>query len=198
MAVSYGTVEPARSAELRSILGRSTWFVGVLETVREVSPPNWWIGAGVIRDVVWEQRCSGAAAEIRTKDVDVAFFDGGDLSRDHDELIESELVRRRPDVAWEAKNQAAVHVWYPDRFGVQVPPFGSVPEAVATWPEYAVCVAARLASSGAIEICAPHGLDDLLDGVWRRHPTRVTVREYERRLAHKQPASRWPGVRVIE
>lgn len=198
MAVSSGTAEPARSAELRAILGRSTWFVGVLETVREVSPPNWWIGAGVIRDLVWEQRFSAAAAGIQTKDVDVAFFDGGDLSRDRDELIESELIRRRPDVGWDAKNQAAVHVWYPDPFGVQVPPFGSVPEAVATWPEYAVCVAARLALSGAIEICAPHGLDDLLDGVWRRNPTRVTVGEYERRLARKQPASRWPGVRLID
>jgi uncharacterized protein len=69
---------------------------------------------------------------------------------------------------------------------------------VATWPEYAVCVAARLALSGAIEICAPHGLDDLLDGVWRRNPARVTVGESERRLARKQPASRWPGVRLID
>ena len=198
VAVSPETAEPARSAELRPILSGSTWFVGVLETVREVGPPGWWIGAGVIRDVVWERRFSAAAAELRSTDVDVAFFDGGDLSREREQLVQSELDRRRPDVAWDAKNQAAVHVWYPDRFGGHVPPFGSVAEAVATWPEYAVCVAARLASRGAIEICAPHGLDDLLDGVWRRNPTRVAVGEYERRLARKRPASRWPGVRVID
>lgn len=191
-------VEPARSGELRCVLGRSAWFVGVLETVREVSPPGWSIGAGVIRDLVWEQRFGKAAPGIQPGDVDVAFFDGGDLRRARDELIESELHRRRPDVAWDAKNQAAVHVWCPERFGVQVPPFASVPEAVATWPEYAVCVAARLTSSGAIKVCAPHGLDDLLDGVWRCNPRRVTVREYERRLARTQPASRWPGVRVID
>ena len=173
-------------------------MVGVLETAREVGPPDWWIAGGVLRDVVWEQRFGGAAAEIATKDVDVVFFDRRDLSRDRDELVESELVQRKPDVAWDAKNQAAVHLWYPDRFGVRVPPFGSVPEAVATWRGYAVCVAVRLAWGAAIEICAPHGLDDLLDGVWRRNPARVTVLEYERRVVRKQPAARWPGVRVID
>lgn len=117
VAVSPETAEPARSAELRPILSGSTWFVGVLETVREVGPPGWWIGAGVIRDVVWERRFSAAAEELRSTDVDVAFFDGGDLSREREQLVQSELDRRRPDVAWDAKNQAAVHVWYPDRSG---------------------------------------------------------------------------------
>jgi hypothetical protein len=193
---------PARAAELRSIIAGSRWFVDLLETVRTVRPPQAWIGAGVIRDVVWEQlfgenTVDAGTSEVRAKDVDVAFFDEHDLSRARDLLVESELTRHRPDVAWDAKNQAAVHLWYPNRFGVRVPPLASVPEAVATWPEFAVCVAARLCSRGTIEICAPHGLDDLLDGIWRRNPTRITVDEYKRRLARKQPASRWRGVRVL-
>jgi hypothetical protein len=38
-------------------------------------------------------------------------------------------------------------------------------------------VAVRLERTGSIEVLAPHGLDDLLDGVWRWNPTRVTVAE---------------------
>jgi hypothetical protein len=180
MAVSSGSAEPARSAGLRSILGRSPWFVGVLETVGAVSPPNWWIGAGVIRDVVWEQRFSEAAAEIQTKDVDVAFFDGGDLTRDRDELVESQLVRRRPDVAWDANNQAAVHMWYADRFGGPSP-------------------AVRLGARGRGDMARirslrrrPAGLEpsdrDLRAARSRRSP--------RRRLATQSNARHRPGVRA--
>jgi hypothetical protein len=45
------------------MLGRSAWFVGVLETVREVSPPGWWIGAGVIRAIL--SGSSGSAKRLR-------------------------------------------------------------------------------------------------------------------------------------
>jgi uncharacterized protein len=38
-------------------------------------------------------------------------------------------------VPWEAKNQAAVHLWYERRFGQAVGPLTSIAEAVATWPE---------------------------------------------------------------
>lgn len=56
-------------------------------------------------------------------------------------------------------------------------------------------MAVGLEHTGSIEVLASHGLDDLLDGVWRRNPTRVTVAEYQRRLGKKDPASRWPAVR---
>jgi hypothetical protein len=189
--------EPARSAELQAALASSVWFLSVLDDVASVDPPQWWVGAGVIRDVVWEQRFGKGADRPETKDVDVAYFDAADLSSRAERNVEGRLRARNPQVAWDAKNQAAVHRWYAERFGTAVTPLASVPEAVATWPEYATCVAVRLTAQGKMGFCAPHGLDDLLDGLWRRNPSRVTVDEYRRRLADKQPESRWPGVRVV-
>jgi len=55
----------------------------------------------------------------------------------------------------------------------------------------------RLGPDDRIEVCAPHGLDDLLDGTWRRNPRRVSVQQSRARLARHDPARRWPGVRVI-
>jgi hypothetical protein len=156
-----------------------------------------WVGAGAIRDVVWDARFGRGVDRPEVKDVDVAFFDAEDLRAAHDREVEAQLRERAAGIAWEAKNQAAAHRWYGQRFGLEVAPLGSLPEAVATWPEYAACVAVRLSLVGRLEICAPHGLDDLLNGVWRRNPTRVSVEEYRRQLARKQPAVRWPGVRVV-
>ena len=67
---------------------------------------------------------------------------------------------------------------------------------IATWPEYATCVGVRLEDGGALTIAAPHGLDDLLDGVWSSNPVRVTPEEAARRLARKDPGKRWPGLRL--
>jgi hypothetical protein len=192
-----GILEPGRADELRSILIASDWLLAILEHVAVVDPPQWWVGAGVIRDVVWDARFRHGVRETKIKDVDVAFFDPSDLRPARDEEVQARLRQRDAGAVWDATNQAAVHLWYPKRFGLDVSPFASVPEAVATWPEYAVCVAVRLSAGGRLAVSAPHGLDDLLDGVWRRNPTRVTADEYRWRLARKQPSSFWSGVRVV-
>jgi hypothetical protein len=46
-------------------------------------------------------------------------------------------------------------------------------------------------------VCAPLGLADLMDGVWRRNPRRASLAVSLARLARHQPATRWPGVKVI-
>ncbi|MGW1061166.1 nucleotidyltransferase family protein [Micromonospora rubida] len=154
--------------------------------------------AAHLRDLVWGHRY-GHGFDLRAvRDVDVTFFDPADLSRDNDQRATVRLAALEPGLPWEAKNQAAVHTWYPQRFGgPPVPPFRSIAEAVATWPEYATAVAIHLDPDNHIAVCAPHGLDDLLDGVWRRNPARVSEQASQQRLARHQPAQRWPGLRVI-
>ncbi|MET7831258.1 nucleotidyltransferase family protein [Micromonospora sediminicola] len=69
-------------------------------------------------------------------------------------------------------------------------PLRTVADAVATWPEYATAVAVRLDAHDQITVCAPHGLDDLLDGVWRRNPARVSAEISRRRLSRHRPTER--------
>ncbi|MET8355261.1 nucleotidyltransferase family protein [Micromonospora sp. NPDC005206] len=86
----------------------------------------------------------------------------------------------------------------PAKFGGgPAPPLRTIADEVATWPEYATAVAVRLDAHDQIVVCAPHGLDDLLDGVWRRNLTRVSPEISRQRLARYRPAERWPGVRVV-
>jgi hypothetical protein len=156
-----------------------------------------WVGAGVIRDLVWGECFGSGFVPGDVRDVDVAFFNPLDLSRDYDQMVTALLHRLDPSVPWEATNQAAVHTWYPDEFGGgEVSPLTSIAEAVSTWPETATAVAVRL-DRDRLEVCAPLGLEDLLNGVWRRNPARVSRVQSEHRLARHRPSHRWPRVTVV-
>ncbi|GIG24145.1 nucleotidyltransferase family protein [Cellulomonas denverensis] len=182
---------------LETLLRASPWMLRVLAAAREADLPQWWIGGGVLRDLVWDTAAGGFDPE-RVRDVDLAFFDPDDLSPERDRRADAALRRIDPAVPWEATNQAAVHLWYPAQFGIEVAPLRSAADGVRTWPETATAVAVRWETDGCMRFTAvAGGVADLLDGVCRRNPRRVTVAEYRRRLARKEPHRRWPGVRVV-
>jgi uncharacterized protein len=185
------------TARLERLIRSSQWFLRVLQAARACGAPDCWVGGGVLRDLVWDQLHGGFAPE-RVKDVDVAFFDPDDLRPERHQTVEAELARLLPGVRWDAKNQAAVHRWYQRRFGLEVAPLASAVDGIATWPETATAVAVRLTQDARLVIVAPCGLSDLLDGVCRRNPRRVSVGEYRRRIRAKRIAERWPRVRVID
>lgn len=183
---------------LRRMVGGCPWLMGVLGTLRQAQLPDAWVGAGAIRDLVWGERYGSGFDPLTVRDVDVVYFDPQDLSRERDDRATARLAGLRPDVPWEARNQAAVHTWYQGKFGgMPVDPLPSIEAAVATWPETATAVAVRLGASDEVEVCAPLGLRDLLGGVWRRNAVRVSLDRSLARLARHRPAQRWPGVRVV-
>lgn len=183
---------------LRNLIRDSDWMTRVLTTVRASGLPDAWVGAGALRDLVWGQLYGPGFDPAAVRDIDVAYFDPDHLGRDRDDQAEALLSSLWSELPWEARNQAAVHVWYDHKFGGEpVAPLLSIVDAIGTWPETATAVAVRLDRTDGIEICAPHGLDDLLAGVWRRNGTRVSVRRSRERLARHRPAERWPGVKVI-
>jgi uncharacterized protein len=195
VAACCAALDPAAAAALGARVRAEPWLMRALEAVAASGLPDAWIGAGAIRDLVWGQLHDGFdPAGVR--DIDVAFFDPADLSRERDFAAEQALAGIAV-LPWEASNQAAVHTWYHEYFGgTPVRPLRSVHEAVATWPETATCVAVRLLAPD-LEICAPHGLADLLGGVWRVNPVRVTAETSRARLARQQVTTRWPRLRVI-
>jgi hypothetical protein len=107
------------------------------------------------------------------------------------------LQSRAQDLPWDVKNQAAVHLWYRKVFGSNVAPFGSAVEAISTFPEIATCAGVRLLNDDDMLVIAPHGLDDLLDGICRHNPTRVSAAFYEQRLEAKGWRARWPMIHYV-
>src|SRR5436309_8900242 len=132
---------------LREIVWSCSWMRNALEAARDVAAPDWLIGAGAIRRLVWD-RLHGVAEPPLPDDVDLVFFDPASLRREREDEVRSALVARAPYIPWDVKNQAAVHLWYPNVFGVEVEPLRSAEEAVATWPETATAVGVRLMCDG--------------------------------------------------
>src|SRR4051812_49335492 len=183
--------------QLVSIVRRTPHLMRALRAARDVDAPDWLINAGAIRDAVWDAYHDRPPAMPR--DVDLGYFDLGDLSPQRDDAVEAALRACAPALPWEARNQAAVHLWYPRRFGTWVEPFESTAEAVATFPLTAACVGVRLLPDGDLFVVAPYGLDDLLGGVCRHNPTRVSREFYEQWLAERGHwHQRWPRLRSIE
>ena len=186
-----------RAEELTELVLGSPWLMNLLRIVDALDLPDCWIGAGAVRDLVWDIRFGNGFDPARIEDVDVVFFDPDDLTAEHEHDIEWHVSEQEPSLDWDVKNQARVHLWYEARFGQPAEPLTSTTAGVATWPETATAIAVRLGPEGGIDIAAPFGLDDLLDGIWRRNFTRVTDAQYQARIDRKQPHMRWPGV-VVE
>ena len=180
---------------LLSVIGEHSWFMSALDAVSDLGLPQWCIGAGVIRNIVFGYLDGGSTTPIR--DVDVAYFDISVLSEHKDREYEDILKARMPNVPWEVTNQAAVHLWFHSKFGYRVPPVNSIEEAVATWPETCTAVAVTKLQKNEYKIYAPCGLEDLFGMAIRRNPARVDVRTYNTRISNRQYDQCWKSVRII-
>ena len=181
---------------LKELIEAHEWFLSVLRAVRSCDPPDWLVGGGVLRDLVWDA-LQGYEHPTALRDVDVAYFDPHDLRPERDEEIDRSLCSQNPHVPWQAKNQAAVHLWYERVFGFPVEPLASSADGVGTWPETATSVAVRLLANDDLLVVAPCGLSDLFDMICRRNPRRVTPEIFRKRLLDKRIEETWPRVRVI-
>jgi hypothetical protein len=183
---------------LATLVRGSEWFMRALRAAREVALPEWLIGAGAVRTLVWDHLHGRATRMNELADLDCAFFDKSDLSREGDALAEARLRAAWPDAPWEATNQAAVHLWYEAQFGIAVPRLLSTREAVATWPETVTSVALHLDAHDRISVLAPFGTADLFGLVLRRNPNRVTRAQFIARAASKRVTERWPRVVIVD
>ncbi len=182
---------------LVTLVRSSLVLMRALRAGRSVGPPDWLIGAGAIRDRVWDH-LHGFAHLSPSRDLDLVFFDRSSIGNKRERDIHRELSAVAPDICWDVTNQAGVHLWYPKVFGLKVEPLTSSADGVGTWPETATAIGVRLLDDDSIQVVAPCGLEDLFGLVCRRNPRRVTVEHYRRRLKTKRIAKRWPHVEIMD
>lgn len=167
----------------------------VLALAAELDLPGWYFGAGGVAQTVWNLRHGFEAAE-GIKDYDLVYFDPGDLSAESEREIEEQVADRLSafGVVADVHNEARVHLWYEQRFGRRLEPYGSTEEAIATWPTTASSVGVRRDRDGFV-VCAPFGLSDLLGMVARPNKTIVTRDVYEEKVTRW--VARWAKLRVV-
>jgi hypothetical protein len=177
--------------EICAFIERQADMVRLLQSVEQLKLPDCWVGAGFIRNAVWDALHGRAPNCSVLNDIDVVFFDRASASATGDRAIEAELETRIPSVPWSVKNQARMHVRNNDL------PYIDTASAIARWPETATAVAARW-SKDRVEMLAPHGVADLVGLIVRPTPAFSSRRhEVALRGASKNWQARWPKLRII-
>ncbi|MBW0238247.1 hypothetical protein AWM69_20050 [Pseudomonas sp. D1HM] len=159
----------------------------LLEMVRSLNLPDCWIGAGFVRNAVWDYLHGRSTSPVLT-DVDVIWFDARRCSPGEDKALETLLRGLDPTVMWSVKNQARMHIQNGDE------PYRSTTDAMRYWPETATAVAVRLREEGPCEIAAPLGLEDLF-GLVIRPAGRFAMEKkkiYQDRFKSKNWMTIWP------
>jgi hypothetical protein len=159
--------------------------------VESLGLPDAWIGAGFIRNSIWDVLHGRTIDVMRLADVDVLFFDPDDTGKEREAGIEHQLRILAPGIPWSVKNQARMHRRNGDA------PYRDTVDAVAHWAETATAVAAR-SMRGKVEVVAPYGVDDLLNLIVR--PTPVfghKMNVYRERVRTKDWPADWPKLTML-
>ena len=187
MTVSYGRL-PAdeQLRQFRATLMRNQTLTEVLTLAAALGLPGWYLAAGCLYQTVWNV-ITGRPPGAGILDYDLVYFDGSDLSwQAEDAVIQAgQKVFGDLPAPVEIRNQARVHLWYEQRFGVACPPHDSAEAAIDTFEATTACLGVRLQPGGRWRIYAPHGLGDVFNLVVRPNPVLAP------RHVHQAKTTRW-------
>jgi Uncharacterized protein conserved in bacteria len=191
-----GMGEAAQRAVLEDIVRAEPTLMRVLETLHDIGLPDHLLVAGALYNAVWNN-LTGRPALTGVKDIDVAYFDASDLSWEAEDVVIRRLDGVFADlpVPVEVRNQARVHLWFPQKFGVPFPPLASAGETLERYASRTHAVGARLEADGRLTIISPFGLDDLFS--FRMVPNYAL----DNRATHEAKSARaksvWPQITVV-
>lgn len=177
---------------LKEIIKQDAWMMQVLTHVCKINKPDTWIGAGFVRNKVWDH-LHGFEKKTEYDDVDVIYFDPENIDKQQEQALEQQLKLSDASVNWSVKNQARMHL----KHGHQ--PYQNCNEAISFWVETATCIAARLNQNGQLAFIFPVGIDDLFELKVRKNP-RSTIDHagFLARVEHKRWLDKWPKLRLVD
>ena len=179
------------AADIADFIAHNPRMMRCLAVLAAHGPAGAWIGAGFVRNAVWDHLSGKDTEATPLADLDVVFHDPVIATAEHDARIEAALSVAAPDLPWSVRNQARMH----ERNGHR--PYRDVADALTHWPETATAIAARLGPQG-VEILAPFGVEDVLEMIIRPTPAFRTQPEIPlARLGAKGWLTRWPRLRVV-
>jgi hypothetical protein len=167
----------------------------ILTRLPDLDIPQAFVVAGCLFQTIWNIR-SDRAPQADIKDYDIFYFDDSDLSWDAEDAVVRRCNALFGDlgVIVEIRNQARVHLWYEQHFGVAYPRLTSTKDGIDRFLMPCCCVGLRVGDEGAPELYAPYGLDELAAGLLRPNPINDQPALFEATAASYR--ARWPWLTV--
>jgi len=168
----------------------------LLERLCALGLGQWRLVAGCLYQTVWNH-LTGRPRGTGIKDYDLAYYDATDLSWEAEDAVIRRVTSATKGCVGpvETRNQARVHLWFPDRFGCAYPRLASADDALRYYASVVHAVGIRLEDDGRMDIAAPFGLDDVFDMVIRPNRALPNGVSYAAKAARAKTI--WPEVRVI-
>lgn len=163
----------------------------LLDRLPELGVAQAHLVAGALFGTVWNVQ-SGQPPQAQIKDYDLFYWDD-----DPSYAAEDAVIRRAAalfgdlNAEIEVRNQARVHLWFNQKFGLERPPLTSARQGIDQFLVKCTCVG--IDERG--EVYAPYGLEDLHAGVLRPNPRNHTPGLCAAKIADYQ--RRWPWLRAV-
>lgn len=181
-------------ADVEHLVRSDPWMMKVLAVAEELDLPDWWIGAGFLRNKIWDA-IEGNGDAGRT-DIDLVYFDPADLMPESENKYDRILGAALPDGRWETCNQARMHTYHNDE------PYRSSAESIGRWVETATCIAVRKRGP-KLDFLWCHGIGDVLNMIARpikhdKEKEPYLLQTFHERIEKKQWQARWPHLTIKE
>jgi uncharacterized protein len=180
----------------RVALASNRTLMQVLDLAAGMNLPGWYLMAGCLYQTVWNV-VTGQPPEAGILDYDLGYFDASDLSWEAEDAViqAGQKIFAACPVPVQIRNQARVHLWYEQKFGLPCPPHESSEAAIDTFEATCACLGVRVEPGGRWRIYAPHGLSDVFNLVARPNPVLAPRHVYQAKTSRWQ--RQWPALTVL-
>lgn len=177
-------------SDIARIVASDSWMMNVLRAAQELNLPDWWIGAGFLRNKIWDTLEDKESQP--TKDVDLVYFNALDVHPESDWAFDTKMKQAFPFAEWEIRNQARMH--YVNGFES----YNSTADGISHWVETATCVAVKL-ENNQLKFLFCYGTSDLLSLIARPTPyfTGELLPTFQDRVQSKHWQQKWPKLTVF-
>ena len=133
----------------------------ILQLAPQLGVGDWWLTAGALFQTVWNV-LDGRDPVAGIRDYDLFYFDE-DTSYEAEDAVIRRAAHLFKDLGAEVevRNEARVHLWYEEHFGVPAVPFTSSSDAIDHFAAKTCCFAVTADDDGGLTTYAPHGYEDL-------------------------------------
>lgn len=177
--------------EVLKIIENDPWRMEVLEAVRSLELSDWLIGAGFVRNPIWDY-LHEYNKQAHSTDIDIAYFDPYDLTEETEIKYQNEL-KKKINADWSVTNQARM-----SEINNQKEKYTSTEDAISHWPETATAIGVTLLTNNKLKLIAPYGVDDLISLNLRMTPKFGDgIEAFKARVQKKQWLLKWPKLKVI-
>jgi uncharacterized protein len=157
--------------------------------------PDAWIVSGCLVQTAWNV-LTKRAVDYGIADYDIFYFDP-DTSWQAEDAVIRQLQGRLANlgVRIEVRNQARVHLWYPQKHGLPYPALHSSTQGIDRFLTRNTKVGIRRTQVGH-DVYAPNGFDDIAELIVRPNPgPNFSAANYEAKAARWKML--WPELTVL-